>query len=231
MKNDESQNKICVLLLAGGIGSRMGSLIPKQFLQLDGKPIALYSFDAFASMAEVTEIVIVCAEEYQHLFSPASSTQVITFASPGIRRQDSVYNALKAMRADASLICIHDAARPFATVEMAKLVIASAKESGAATAAVQVKYTLKESDAMGRVIKTPNRTHFWEVQTPQVIQKHLLEKGFAHAAQRNLNVTDDVSLIEQLGHPVQLVQGSYRNLKITTAEDLAIAHVLLSSKP
>lgn len=224
-----STEKVCVILSAGGIGSRMKSVTPKQFLLLNGKAIARHSFDLFASMKEVSEIVVVCDQSYQYLFNAHGSHAKVTFANPGERRQDSVYNGLQAITSEPAFVCVHDSARPFINEAMVQRIIDAAREHGAATAGMPIKFTVKESHPHGLVARTPDRTHIWEIQTPQIIRYEMLKKGFALAHEQSLTVTDDVSLIEQLGLPVQLVTGCYRNLKITTPEDLLIAQAFLNN--
>lgn len=223
-----------VILVSGGVGSRMQAALPKQYLHLQGKPIALFSFELFISMEEIDELVVVCAPEYQHLFHEAyiSSGKKIplTFALPGERRQDSVYNGLQKVSREAKLICTHDSARPLANEEMIKKVLESAKYHGAATIGMPLKYTIKECNKEAFVTKTPDRSVLWEIQTPQAMQAHLLREGFAYALKHNVTVTDDTSLIELLQHPVKLVEGCYSNLKITTPEDLPIAEWWLARK-
>lgn len=216
----EHQNSVGVILAAGGIGSRMQSSIPKQFIHLNGKPMIQHSLDLFSSMPEIAEIVIVCAPEYRHLISLINCQKRVTFTSPGERRQDSVYNGLNAMQEKASMVCVHDAARPYIKPCVVKRVIQGAIEYGAAVAAMPVKFTIKEGDSEGMVIHTPDRSKLWEIQTPQIVKRSLLEAGFECANKNHLTVTDDVSLVELLGHPVRLVEGCYSNIKITTPEDL-----------
>lgn len=218
--------KASVILLAGGSGSRMGTSVPKQFLSLKGKPIVSYSFDVFCSLPEVVEIIVACAPEYRHFFK--SSHIPIHFASPGERRQDSVYNGLQALTHPSSLVCIHDTARPFINPKMIRHALSAAYQHGAAVVGMPIKFTLKESDSEGLVRKTLPRSKIWEIQTPQVIKKELLQSGFAIAKEKNLTVTDDVSLVELQNLPVQIVEGAYSNIKITTPEDLIIAEAFLN---
>lgn len=220
---------ISVILLAGGQGLRMNNPVPKQFLPLMNKPIALYSFELFASFPNVIEIIVVCDPIYRSLFpSLASPSPSILYASPGRRRQDSVFNGLNLVSDKAHFLCIHDSARPLLFRKDLENVISEAAAHGAAVLGVPVKPTIKQIDEEGFVIKTLERSSLWEVQTPQVMTPSLLKKGFQLAAQKDCVVTDDVSLVELTGHPVKIVQGSYQNLKITTSEDLALAETLLS---
>lgn len=218
--------KMGAILLAGGAGLRMGSSTPKQFILLNGISIAQHSLDLFLSMPEIIEIVIVCAPEYRHLIAAKSSGAKLSFAMPGKRRQDSVYHGLQALTQNPSLVCVHDAARPLITDSLLRKVAFAADQHGAAAAAVPLKFTIKESNAQGQVVHTPDRSRLWEIQTPQIVRLSLLQKGFAHAHHHDLTVTDDVSLVELLGLPVQLVEGCYRNIKVTTPEDLALIQAL-----
>ena len=215
---------ISVILLAGGLGTRMKSALPKHLLPLNQKPIVLYSFEVFRRLPEISEIVVVC-DSASYSFFPQEKN--VKFASPGQRRQDSVYNGLMQVDPRAELICIHDAARPLLSADVVRRCLQAGIAHGAATVGMPVKFTVKESREGNFVKNTLDRSALWEIQTPQVIKKELLEKGFSIADERNLTVNDDVSLVEHLGHPVKIVEGSYANLKITTQEDLPIAERLL----
>lgn len=208
--------KVGLILLAGGKGTRMGNSIPKQFLPLKDCPVALHSLAVFDTLA-LEQTVIVVNPDYEHLFPKR------VYARPGMRRQDSVWNGLQALDPSCEFVCIHDAARPFITTGLVENVLSKAFEMGAATAAVPLKFSVKQADAEGRVKGSLDRSTIWEIQTPQVVRRDLLERGFAIAHEKNLTVTDDVGLVELFNHPVQLVMGSYSNLKLTTPEDFEIA--------
>lgn len=220
----ENRQKISVILLAGGLGSRMQTQIPKQYLPLKNKPVALYSFEVFLQLPEIEEIVVVCTEEYRHLFS--ATTKRITFAIPGERRQDSVFNGLQAIHKDSEFVCIHDSARPHITPDLVRRVLDAGLLYGAATVGMPAKNTIKECNEFAFVKHTPDRSRIWEIQTPQVLRASLLREGFKQVAKKNLTVTDDVSIVEHLKYPVKIVEGDSRNLKITTPEDLLIAEYL-----
>lgn len=217
---------ITVILLAGGKGLRMGGPIPKQYLPLNGKPIARHSYDIFNSMTAIDEIVVVCEPEFRDLFLLPDSKRT-RFALPGERRQDSVYNGLQAASPEARFICVHDSARPLIDEELCLRVIDAAKTVGASTAAMPLKFTIKEASSDQMVTQTPDRTKFWEIQTPQVVRRDWMEAGFQHVLSNKLDVTDDVSLVELIGHPAKLVHGSYKNIKVTTGEDLIFAEKAL----
>lgn len=216
---------ISVILLAGGKGSRMQSEVPKQYLNLGNKPLVQYSFEVFLSLEEINEIVVVCDPSFQHLFS--SQTKPVNFALPGERRQDSLYNGLQQTSPQSTLICVHDAARPCIDQALVKRVLEAGTLHGAATVGQPVRFTIKQTDHSHFVTATPPREYVWEIQTPQVVKKSLLEEGFAYAIKNKITVTDDVSLVELCGHPVKLVEGSPHNIKVTLPSDLTIAEQYL----
>jgi len=203
----------------------MRSPLPKQYLPLDKKPIACHSLEVFLNHPAIAECIVVTAPEYRAYFSDYS----VRFAEPGERRQDSLYNGLQLVQ--NKWVCIHDAARPFVTPEMLTHLIESGKEIGAASLAMPITFTIKQSDANGFVKSTLDRSHIWEVQTPQFLTKEILDEGFAYAEAHDITVTDDVSLAELIGHPVKLVPGSYNNFKITTQEDLVLCKNINSQSP
>lgn len=213
---------ISLILLAGGTGSRMKSFLPKQFLQLGGKPVIFHSLEVFLKIKEIDEIVVVAPEDYHNLFSSYKCSK------PGQRRQDSVYNGLQMVSQKTDHVLIHDGVRPFITVEMVQSLIGEGKKVGAATLGMPVKPTIKECNSQNFVERTPERSKVWEIQTPQFMTKKILEEGFKIAFEKNLTVTEETALAELINHPVKLVEGSYTNLKITTPEDLSLAELILS---
>lgn len=217
-----SEYKVSVILLAGGQGSRMLSQTPKQFLCLQGKPVALYSFEIFSTTPYVHEIIVVCDPQYQSIF-PRFTYPEVRFALPGKRRQDSVYSGFAAISSNPDLVCIHDSARPFLSREHLIQLLDEAKLYGAAALAVPAKNTIKETDPNQFIQRTLDRSKLWEMHTPQVATYSLIKKGFEIAHEYNLDVTDDASLVELTGHPVKLVKDTYHNFKITTPEDWQIA--------
>lgn len=219
--------KTAAILLAGGLGTRMGALLPKQFLPLRGKPIALYSFELFQKIPLIDELIVVCAPEYRSLF--AHTAVPVKFALPGERRQDSVWNGFEKVSRGIELICVHDSARPLIDQQIVTQVLQEASLHGAAVVAVPLKSTIKESKAGGFVSRTLDRKLLWEIQTPQVARREFLEQGFKIAREENLTVTDDVSLVELLRKDVKLVTGSYANIKITTPDDLHVAEALMGT--
>jgi len=212
---------LTAVLLAGGIGSRMGTTTPKQYLFLKDKPIVLHSFHLLQNVPEIEEIIVVCDPLFNAHFPGA------IFAKPGSLRQESLYNAIAHISPKTDLVLTHDAARPLIKIENVIRVIEAGKKYGAATLATPVKVTIKEVDQNLMVIKTLDRSNLYDIQTPQVIKKELLIKGFQKIKKENLTVTDDVSIAELLAHPVKIVTGSPSNIKITTKEDLQLAEKIL----
>lgn len=217
-----------VVLVAAGVGTRMGAEIPKQYLPVGGKPLVHYCLERFLSMPEVEQIVVVCDPAYRHFFNVEEGSIPVSFADPGIRRQDSVFNGIANLTGNP-LVCIHDGVRPFITVGHIRATVHMAAEYGAAVLGVPVKSTIKVCDTHHFVKATPERAHLWEVQTPQVLRLDILKEGFRHAEAHHLTVTDDVSLAEAIGHSVKVVEGSYTNIKITTQDDLAVAEQFLKA--
>lgn len=176
----------------------------------------------FAAMPEVFELVVVCEPDWQDVFEKCHATLTrkisLKYARPGAERQDSVENGFNAIDfSQAQLVAIHDSARPLVTPEDSLKCFADAWNIGAAVLGVPVKPTIKEADGEGKVVKTLQRAKLWEVQTPQVIRPPLLKQGFELVKKEGLEVTDDVSIIEALGHPVQITCGSYTNIKVCSS--------------
>ncbi|KAI3701942.1 hypothetical protein L6452_27448 [Arctium lappa] len=225
------EKSVSVVLLAGGKGKRMGASMPKQYLPLLGQPIALYSFYTFSRMPEVKEIVVVCDPSYQDIFEDTREkiSVDLKFALPGKERQDSVYSGLQTIDLNSALVCIHDSARPLVSSTDVEKVLNDGLRIGASVLGVPAKATIKEANSESFVVKTLDRKTLWEMQTPQVIKPELLKKGFELVNREGLEVTDDVSIVEHLKHPVYITEGSYTNIKVTTPDDLLLAERILNT--
>jgi 2-C-methyl-D-erythritol 4-phosphate cytidylyltransferase len=215
---------IAAILLAGGQGLRMGGGTPKQFRELRGQGVALYSARLFASMPSIHQLIIVAPIEHRPLFNRLNTK--VSFALPGERRQDSVLNGLKQIAPDAELVCVHDAARPLITEPLVNRVIEVAQQMGCAAAALPVTSTIKRATPTGQVLETLDRSTLWELQTPQVLWPALLRSGLEKALELGITLTDDLAAAELMGAPVQLVQGDPRNIKLTTPLDWQLAQLL-----
>jgi 2-C-methyl-D-erythritol 4-phosphate cytidylyltransferase len=228
--------KVIVIIPAAGLGSRMagpatGKAPAKQFTELNGVPVLVHTLRKFASVPAVSEIVIALRKSEADNFAPRLEQE--KFAKPvrivegGEHRQESVSNALQAISAEESdLILVHDAVRPFVDHEIISNVIDAAEKHGAAIAAVPAVDTIKQVDrtADGAVVNaTIPREHIVLVQTPQGFRFHVLKRAFDEAAGDGFTGTDEASVVERMGHPVAVVMGSPRNIKITTPSDLELA--------
>ncbi|GFY94379.1 nucleotide-diphospho-sugar transferases superfamily protein [Actinidia rufa] len=185
-------------------------------------------------MMEVKEIIVVCDPSYEDIFEvvfPDTKEKIqvdLKFTLPGKERQDSVYSGLQAVDLKSELVCIHDSARPLVTSGDVKKVLKDGWLNGAAVLGVPVKATIKEANSESYVARTLDRKTLWEMQTPQVIKPDLLKKGFELVNREGLEVTDDVSIVEHLKHPVYITEGSYTNIKVTTPDDLLLAERILN---
>lgn len=222
---------VTALIAAAGQGTRMASDVNKQLLLLRGKPLLAETLNIFQQCPEVDQIILVAgvgeAEEFQRLTERCQLSKVKQIVIGGRQRQDSVAEGLKNLSPACDLVAVHDGARPLLTSAHLAAVIQAAAETGGAVLAVPVKDTLKLVGPTGLVESTPDRSTLWAVQTPQVFQKEILLKAYAQAARDGFYGTDDASLVERCGYPVQVVMGSYENIKITTPDDLALAELLL----
>eukprot|EP00316_Scyphosphaera_apsteinii_P009446 CAMPEP_0119327186 /NCGR_PEP_ID=MMETSP1333-20130426/70113_1 /TAXON_ID=418940 /ORGANISM="Scyphosphaera apsteinii, Strain RCC1455" /LENGTH=235 /DNA_ID=CAMNT_0007335693 /DNA_START=153 /DNA_END=860 /DNA_ORIENTATION=+ len=231
MELDANEN-VAVVLLAGGSGKRMEASKPKQFLELHGKPVLAHSLELLLQVQQLSMLVLVLADEYRSLdfLAPFADNPRVTFAAPGSERQDSVFNGLEQVPVECTLVAVHDAARPLVSINAVHECLSDASQYGAAVLAVPMKATVKESEDGVFVMRTLERSRLWEIQTPQVIRPQLLRDGFRRVRDEGLEVTDDVSIVEQMGAPVKLTMGEYTNLKLTTPEDMVIAEQILADR-
>ncbi|QHI72801.1 2-C-methyl-D-erythritol 2,4-cyclodiphosphate synthase [Aminipila terrae] len=214
--------KVAVIIAAAGSGKRMGSGIPKQFLEIEGKSVLVKTALAFSQNQYVDGFFVVTGKDFVERTEELlkSMDKFMGIAVGGAERQDSVYKGLEMLPEDTDYVLVHDAARPFITQNVIDLVIEKSVEKGAAVAAVPVKDTIKTVDEQGVFTNTLPRDQLRCIQTPQGFQKELLIKAYKKAFAENYYGTDDAVLIERTGFPVHLVDGDYSNIKITTKEDM-----------
>lgn len=223
--------EVHAVVVAAGRSTRMGQSVDKQFLVIRGQPVLRHTLSVFEKVPVIDGIVLVAPAEKVREYSMAISrdwglNKLLTVVPGGNERQQSVYNGLLAVPFNCEITLVHDGARPLVTVEEIAAVVAASREYGAATLAVPVKDTIKQADHNGFVTGTPDREKLWLTQTPQGFFHHLLLE--AHRRFKGAGTaTDDASLVEAMGHPVKLVPGSYRNIKITTPEDILIAGAII----
>ncbi|MDQ3426188.1 MAG: 2-C-methyl-D-erythritol 4-phosphate cytidylyltransferase, partial [Gemmatimonadota bacterium] len=219
------------IVVAAGRGSRVGSGIPKQYRPLAGTPIVLHALRAFAAHPDVAQVVLVVPAS--DVDNPPSFLadilgEGLVLAAGGAERRDSVTAGLAALRAECTVVLVHDGARPFVDRAVIDGVIEYVRAGESAIAAVPLNDTVKESAEHDRtrVGRTLPRERLWRAQTPQGFPRALLAAAHAHAAAAGLHATDDAVLIEACGGTVRLVPDSVTNLKITTSHDLELAECL-----
>ena len=223
------------IIPAAGTGSRMQADINKQYLLLAGRPILAHTLALFAAHPRIDRIcIVVPAEEIDYcraeIVERYSLGKVSAILAGGATRQESVANGLLSCGASPDdLVVIHDGARPLLLAAELDALLDAAAASGAATLGVPVKDTIKRVQD-GIIVATPERSSLWQVQTPQAFRFALLLAAHNQARADHFAATDDAMLVERLQHPVAMVAGSYRNIKITTPEDLAIASALLAAQ-
>jgi len=223
---------VYAIIVAGGKGVRFRSRVPKQYIALAGVPILTRTLLVFDRCDIIDRIVLVVPPEditfvRDAMVDPAALCKRITVVGGGRRRQDSVFKGLAAIPLDASLVVIHDAVRPFVTGQTITACVNAARQHGACIAALPVWDTLKRISDSGCIEATLPRERVWAAQTPQAFQTAVIRKAHECARREQVVATDDASLVERVGAVVHIWPGSSRNLKITTAEDLALAAALL----
>ena len=228
-------SRFAVILPAAGKSSRFRDREKKPFANLDGRAVWLRCAELFISRDDVCQCLIVVAPEDQETFRRRYQANLafmnVQIADGGKERFESVANALALVKPEAEFVAIHDAARPCVTAESIDAVFAGAVKTGAAMLAVSVTDTVKRADDKGRVQETVPRKDLWLAQTPQVFRRDWLLEAYAKRSQLGDAITDDAQLIEAMGHPVCLLQGSTGNIKITTREDLSLAEAILKARP
>ena len=223
---------VSAILAAAGRGTRFGAAAPKQMLMLGERTILQHSFDILDRHDQIEEIVIALPPDLVSLPPPylVSTRKPVRIVDGGARRQDSVANAFAHVSKDASVIVIHDAARPFASADLFTRVIEAAAKGGAAIAAIQASDTVKEATAapgLKIVARTIVRESIYLAQTPQAFSRKVLEDAIALGRESIRAATDEASLAEEAGHSVRLVDGEPTNIKITTQQDLRVSEALL----
>ena len=220
---------VAAIIAAGGRGARLGADRPKQFLEIGGRSILELSVAALAASDRIQDIIVALPQEHVDAGGKALRAAIgrpVIVVAGGARRQDSVANAFAKAAKEADIILIHDAARPFVTRDVIDRAIDGAKVHGAAIAALAVRDTVKQTgeaaaDGSRRVRATIPRDSVFLAQTPQAFRRDLLARALDEG--KEIDATDEAMLVERLGVPVHVVEGDPKNVKITTAEDLAAA--------
>lgn len=220
---------VSVIFPAAGRGKRMKAGMNKVFLELSGIPILVRTLLRFSSCSEVDNLVVVVGEEevafVRGILGRVPGLKPWQVVAGGSERQYSVWNGIQAIddASDDDIILVHDAARPLISTDVILETIRIAREKGGAIAAVPAKNTVKICDEKQQVVKTPDRSTLWEIQTPQGFRRDVLVRANEQAIKDGFLGTDDASLVERCGYPVYIVNSDYRNIKITTPEDIVVA--------
>ena len=229
-----SARNVGVVIVAAGEGSRVGGPELKQFRWIAGKPMLLHSLQTF--MAHPRVIAVVCVLPMRYAGDPPPwifqcDVDRLLVANGGRTRTESVSNGLDDLADEADIVLVHDAARPFVDPATIDRVIDAVERGGAAIAALPVVDTLKEVDGEHRVVRTVDRSALWRAQTPQGFPRRLIVDAHREARARRLAATDDAALCEMLGHPVTVVRGDERAMKVTEEADFARAEALFALRP
>jgi len=222
--------KVGAIIPAAGRGKRIGASVPKQFLEIQGRPLLHHTLTVFAYCKLIDYVVLVMPQadvdkvgkDWLNKYEIVREVVV-----GGEQRQDSVYNGFNSLEEGTDIVVVHDGVRPFTTPQMIIATVEAAQQHGAAITAIPVSDTVKQA-ADGFVKQTVSRDGLWRVQTPQAFQYGLLQQAFKKAKKDSYYGTDEGSLVEYLGERVKIVPGSELNIKITRKEDLVLGESLLS---
>ncbi len=223
--------KLAVVIPAGGVGTRFGTSLPKQFIRLGRSPILTETVGHFARHPAVVAIVVAAPEIHvertRKTLARVTRRAPVTVVQGGGMRQDSVWLALKHVPRDADVIIVHDGVRPLITRGLIDAVVSAGAAAGAAICALPITETVKRV-RQDVVETTLDRSELWAVQTPQAFRAAVLREAHEKARRDGVVGTDDAMLVERLGHPVRVVRGLAENVKITTPEDLRRARRALA---
>ena len=229
-------NKITAIVLAAGSGSRMKSKTKKQFMEIKGKPVIWYSLFEFEK-SRVDEIILVTGKEdidycKKEIVEKYNLKKIKNVVAGGSERYESVYNGLKEVT--GNIVLIHDGARPLINNEIIERSIEGTIKSDACVVGVPVKDTIKRANKEGYIIDSPNRSELWITQTPQSFKTDLVKMAYKKMKEElekgntTLNITDDAMVVEEFTtNQVRFVQGDYKNIKVTTPEDIDIAELFI----
>lgn len=225
--------KFAVILPAAGKSSRFSHQVKKVFTELKGRAIWVRSAELFVNRPDVIQTLVVIAAEdrewFKEKFAPNLAFMNVEIVIGGKERFDSVQKALEKVSPEAEYVAVHDAARPVMVADWVDAVFQAAEKTGAAIPAIPVTSTLKRVDSEHRIEQTVSREHLWMAQTPQVARREWLIDAYSKIG--SLQPTDEAQLLEQAGYPVEIVEGSPLNLKITSQSDLRLAEVSLEALP
>lgn len=218
------------IIVAAGSGTRFGSSVPKQFLKIGGKPLLIHTLERFELCSAIDEIVLVLSDEeienFKIIAEKFNLKKLSKVVPGGATRAESVFNGLSALDAEtAEIVAVHDGARPLVTAQEITKTMEKARETGASCLVAAVTDTIKEV-AGGKIIGTIDRAKLRRALTPQCFRYEILRRAFAEN-EIGEAVTDECLLVEKLGYEIAAVEGSAKNIKVTTPEDFVLAESLL----
>ncbi|MFC1704388.1 2-C-methyl-D-erythritol 4-phosphate cytidylyltransferase [Candidatus Omnitrophota bacterium] len=227
--------KVVAIVPAAGRGIRLKRSLSKALVPLAQKPIAIRTLEALSKIKEINQLIVAANRndviKLQSAICRYRVKKVTKVIRGGSTRSQSVKNCLKHIDQDVDIVIVHDGARPLVNKEVVLAVIRKARKFGAAIAAVPVSPTIKKADPQRlEVTETLERRLLWAVSTPQAFKKAILQKAYKRLNKKQKKASDDASLVEKLGYSVKIVRDSYRNIKITTPEDLLLARLLLRQR-
>ena len=228
----ETARDVGVVIVAAGQGTRTGTSELKQFRWIAGKPMLLHSIHAFQRRQDVAQVVAVLPKSFAGDPPPwifQSDIERLIVGVGGDERGDSVWSGIEDLEDDVRIVVVHDAARPLVTDDTIDRVIAAARECVSAVAALPVADTIKEVDDENRVVRTVDRERFWRVQTPQAFPREIIEQAYRTALEQRHYATDDAALVERIGHPVVVVRGAERGMKVTEERDFSFLEALAAA--
>jgi 2-C-methyl-D-erythritol 4-phosphate cytidylyltransferase len=220
------------VVVAGGIGQRMGKTLPKQYIEVAGQPILARTLRVFEQTEAVTKVIVVVPSALvqgtkNDIVGRFGFTKVESVVAGGDRRQDSVWNGLQAIRPPCDVVAIHDGVRPFVSPQLITKSVMVARHFGAALVAHPVRSTIKVISEDGFVASTPERRMLVAAQTPQTFQYDLILRAFREAIRMDFRATDDCQVAENSGARVIVIPGTPENIKITTPLDLDLAEAIV----
>ncbi|MEO1022838.1 MAG: 2-C-methyl-D-erythritol 4-phosphate cytidylyltransferase [Bacteroidota bacterium] len=230
-------DQLAVILPAAGSGSRLGSAVPKPFIEIEGDPILSHTLMSFLGVKRLRQIIIaVSSDQVAHTeqllnnVSARRSDVMFDIVEGGAERQYSIHNALRSVHNTVELVAVHDAVRPFVHPDHIEACCRTALIHDGAVLGVPAKDTIKQIAPDREIQVTPDRSLLWQAQTPQVFRKSMLIRAYESAIAEGFVGTDDSSLVERIGGKVKMVKGGRENLKITYPIDLEIAKLIIKSK-
>jgi len=226
--------RVAAIVPAAGKGTRIKSRVEKPYIKINGRPVLAWTLSRLSRNRCIKEIIVAVSkdkmQDAQRMIIDKYGIKNTRLVAGGRERKDSVARAIERVLPEMDYVLIHDGSRPFIDNNLIDNLLRAARRSGSAIAAVPVKPTLKIVGKDSRIRYTPDRRDFWEAQTPQVFKRELIQKAYRAAANKKTNVTDDSMLVEAIGVKPTIVMGTYRNIKITTKEDLELAKILIKRR-